>query len=203
MGKLFQHRLPFWERVTRCAHPYPCAQCCWPWYGATDAWGYGRTRRVLYGKVETYAHRIVWIETHGRLPRPGCHPAHTCARPACCNPSHLEERTAAEIQQASVRSGWRAQHPHARKLTPARVAQIRQAWQATPRPSQRQLAAEAGVSQSLVHAILHEQIWRVTPDQVAVEPPPDSAATPLAPPPSPAQVALPRRRGAKRPGAPR
>jgi hypothetical protein len=201
MGKLFQPRLPFWKRVIRCSHPPPCAQCCWPWYGATDAWGYGRTRRVLFGKVETYAHRIAWIETHGRLPRSGSHPAHTCALPACCNPSHLPERTAAAIQHASVRHGRRSRHPHARKLTPALVAQIRQARPATPRPSQRQLAAEAGVSQPLVHAILHEQIWRSTPDQVPAEQQPDPAVTPRAP--RPVQASSTRRRATKRPGAPR
>ena len=172
------------------------------WHGALDAWGYGRTRRILHGKVETYAHRIAWIETHGRLPCPGSHPAHTCALPACCNPSHLQERTAAEIQQVSVRTGRRSRHPHARKLTPALVTQLRQARQATPRPSQRQLAAAAGVSQSLVHAILHEEIWRLTPDQVPFEPPPDPAGPPRASRPSPAQATSPRRRGAKRPGAP-
>ena len=184
MGKLFQPRLPFWERVTRCAHGWGCTQWGWPWHGATDTWGYGRTRRVLHGKVETYAHRIAWIATHGRLPRHSCHPTHTCTLPACCNPSHLEERTAAEIQQASVRTGRRAQHPHARKLTPALVAQIRQARQATPRPSQRQLAAQFGITQSVVHAMLHEQIWRLTPDQDPVEPSSGAAGGSSVPPAS-------------------
>lgn len=192
MGKLFQPRLPFWERVRRCSHPHPCAQCCWPWYGATDAWGYGRTRRVLYRKVETYAHRIAWILTHGRLPRPGYHPTHTCALPSCCNPSHLQERTRTEIQQASVRTGRRSQHPHARKLTSVLAEQIRQARQALPTPSQRQLAAQFGITQSVVHAILHEQIWRASAQE--------STRQTADKPPIPSTT--PRRTRAKRTGAP-
>jgi hypothetical protein len=140
-------------------------QCCWPWRGTTTVQGYGVVMRTLFGHQETYAHRIAWILHHSRRPRRGHHIVRTCALPACCNPLHGQEQRPRATQAAWLRSARVGQRRRALKGSPALAARLRQAWRAQQPLTQRQLAAQFGISQTMVSQILAGISWSAEQDE--------------------------------------
>jgi predicted XRE-type DNA-binding protein len=119
--------------------------------------------RTLFGRQETYAHRIAWILHHGRRPRRGHHIALVCGLPACCNWMHLQERRPQATQAAYLRSARVAQRRRALKVTPALAERLRQAWHAQQPVTQRQFAAQWGLSQPTVSQILRAERHKPAP----------------------------------------
>ncbi len=142
---------------------------CWLWQESTDQDGYGlfwvrageldvpldaRTARGQRGK-QRRAHRVAFYLEHGRWPQP--RGLHGCDNPPCCNavsPKHVHEGTSSQNslemferarQPARMRGG--EQHYNA-VLANAQVAELcRRYDHGNGGVSQRQLAAEYGVSQ--------------------------------------------------------
>lgn len=78
----------FWSRVAK-------GTGCWEWQGARVGRGYGHLR---FGQKYTYAHRVAWELTNGRIPS-GLVVCHRCDNPPCCRPEHLFIGTQAENLQ--------------------------------------------------------------------------------------------------------
>lgn len=97
----------FWSRVDR-------AGPCWRWTGAAHGFGYGRFWTKTHG--EKGAHRYAFYLAHGRWPAV-CR--HACDTPACVNPAHLQDGTAADNVHDCVDRGrhvaWNARKTHCPK----------------------------------------------------------------------------------------
>lgn len=76
----------FWEKVN-----IKSKKECWLWLGYITESGYGRTTGK--NKILLYAHRVAKTLHLGRELKPGMSVAHTCGNLACCNPSHLVEKS--------------------------------------------------------------------------------------------------------------
>lgn len=76
---------------------------CWLWTGAQEEKGYGRFR--VNQRTQSQAHRVAFMLTHARWPRSDRMILHSCDNPACCNPDHLREGTAADNNQETVAKG--------------------------------------------------------------------------------------------------
>ena len=123
---------------------------CWEWLASTDTSGYGRFQ---VHKRRRQAHRVAWALTFGPIPD-GLFVCHKCDNRACCNPYHLFLGTNVNNLQDAARKGYLAQ-----KLTRKDVLAIRDLW-TTNDYTQQELADEFGVSQRLVHNIVHGKCWR-------------------------------------------
>jgi hypothetical protein len=119
---------------------------CWLWTGALDAKGYGvigkgrREEGLLATHVASYELHV------GPIPD-GLVLDHSCRRPACVNPEHLEPVTNAE----NGRRGARA------KLTHAQVAEIRDL--VAGGRSQASVARAYGVHSAHVSRIVNAKRW--------------------------------------------
>jgi hypothetical protein len=71
---------------------------CWIWTGAKSTNGYGKFG--LEPSLSTYAHRVAYLLTFGRI-ADGLEVDHICRRRLCVNPWHLETVTHAENMQRS------------------------------------------------------------------------------------------------------
>jgi hypothetical protein len=163
MPRPLQPPATFWRQVDRCAHPHPCPDCCWPWRGTTTAQGYGAVMRTLFGHQETYVHRIAWILHHGRRPRRGHHIALRCGLAACCSPLHGQEQCPRATQAVYLRSARVGRRRRALKVSPALADRIRQAWIEQQPVTQRQFAAQWGISQTTVSQILRAERHKPAP----------------------------------------
>lgn len=141
----------FWAKVAK-GEP----DDCWLWLGAVGSNGRGRIK-LPDGTIE--AHRVAWLLTKGPIPIGQC-VLHDCPNGddiLCCNPRHLWLGTQVDNMRDMVRKG-RARHgerhAHA-KLTASLVASIR-----NDRRLQREIAADLGVTQSLVSMVKGSKIWR-------------------------------------------
>lgn len=124
----------------------------------TGSWtnaGYGQA--TVDGK-RGYTHRFAYREANGRIPD-GLHVCHKCDTPPCCNPEHLFLGTHAENLGDASRKG--RMHPGERnynaKLDREKVRAIRSASK-----TNAELAAEYGVSQSLISRARRGLSWRRT-----------------------------------------
>lgn len=133
---------------------------CWLWTGLVNR------ARMSYGKAKVgnryyTAHRVAW-RSFNEAPVPaGKLIAHRCDTPLCCNPSHLFVATHAENihdmflkhRNADLKG---SKHPNA-KLDEAKVAYIRRVSKSVPA---RVLAAQFGVTPSLVNMVITRTIWK-------------------------------------------
>ena len=125
----------------------------WP-YGKSSG-GYGQIWRD--GKVRD-VHRIACEAEHGPPPTPKHHAAHSCGKGqlGCVNRKHLEWKTPKENAADRLIHGAhnRGERHGAAKLTEAQVLEIRSSTR-----FQHELAAEFGVSPSLVCLIKRGKCW--------------------------------------------
>lgn len=68
---------------------------CWLWTGETNHGGYGFMRAVYQGLKYRRVHRIAFTLWKGPIPE-GYAVHHTCGKPSCFNPDHLQLVTDAE-----------------------------------------------------------------------------------------------------------
>jgi hypothetical protein len=140
----------FWGKVDR-------SGACWLWTAGADQDGYGvfsvlgRQRR---------AHRFSWELEHDENVPPGMCVMHTCDVPACVNPAHLRLGTTAENSADSARKARRPRgsRQHAAKLTEGQVLDLRARY-AAGGVTQKQLAADYGISRALVSVIVTRKAW--------------------------------------------
>ena len=118
---------------------------CWNWSGTKNPKGYGI---IMVKGRRTRTHRVTYESVHGLIPE-GLEPDHTCRNRACCNPSHLEAVTHAENNR---RAG---QYQSALKITLAEAQLVKDAY-AAGGVTQRSLAAQFGISATLVNFIVKE-----------------------------------------------
>jgi hypothetical protein len=139
----------FWSKVDR-------AHSCWIWRAACRGDGYGAFS--VKGR-QIAAHRYSYEVHHGEIPQ-GMVVMHTCDRPTCVNPAHLRLATNAENAADSARKARRPRgsRQHAAKLTEGQVLDLRARY-AAGGVSQKELAAEYGVSHALVSNIITRRIW--------------------------------------------
>ncbi len=162
------HRGPpeqrFWARVIRGA----TNNDCWDWKGSKlrDT-GYGRLG--IAGKRVDLAHRFSWELHFGEIPAGQC-VLHSCDNPPCANPRHLFLGTRADNNADMRRKGRESRagffsaerfardgHPQA-KITRQDAESIRSLYR--PRKvTCKALAAQFGVSEHTVRAILSGRLW--------------------------------------------
>lgn len=137
---------------------------CWKWTGSKDPRSYGRFKVDSGPKL---AHRVTYELTHGPIPHKDLEGnrvcvLHRCDTPPCCNPGHLRTGTHAENMAESAsrgrarNAGKRGEGVGTAKLTTGQVLNLRQQAQ---HKSQRALAAEFGISQASVWAIVNRKTW--------------------------------------------
>lgn len=87
----------------------PPVNGCWDWTGSTTFGGYGQfSMRVRQRSVPTQAHQASYRIYHGPIPD-GLFVLHSCDRPICVQPAHLEAGPQAEnVRQMVERSRLRA-----------------------------------------------------------------------------------------------
>jgi HNH endonuclease len=133
---------------------------CWLWTAALSPKGYG-TFRV--GPRQRRAHRVSYELFVGPIPD-GAVVMHSCDVPRCVRPDHLTAGSQLENQQDMTakgrgrtgdRNGWRLNSP---KLTMALADEIRGVY-ALGGVRQRELAAEYGISQTMVSKIIRAERW--------------------------------------------
>ncbi len=133
---------------------------CILWSGCTSREGYGvlgsgtRKGRMLR------ASRIAYELLRSPIPQ-GLLVLHACDNPPCVNPAHLFLGTDADNMADKVRKGRqrRGETTPGAKLTDAMALRIREQY-ATGKFSQKQLAEEHGVAQSLISLIVNRMIWK-------------------------------------------
>lgn len=89
---------------------------CTPTHRPLNHEGYGNCGVHRFGVKVYQAHRLAWIDHHGRLPKPGMVICHHCDWPPCINPEHLYEGThqdnARDRQERSKRTECYWGHPY-------------------------------------------------------------------------------------------
>lgn len=166
----------FWPKVDKngpLSASCPELGPCWVWTSKIHSHGYG-----LIGIGDTpqkylYAHRISYEMAIGPIPE-DMEVCHRCDNPPCVRPSHLYLGTHAENMRDASLTGrfqtgdqhWsrrmpgrmpRGERKHNAKLTDDDVREIRRLCSAGL--SQRAIAAQFGVTQSIVSEILNSKRW--------------------------------------------
>jgi hypothetical protein len=140
------------------AHRYEWPDECKIWPYGLSYRGYGIVR--VAGIRTKFVHVIACTDRWGPAPKPEMQAAHgPCHNPSCWNGEHLSWKTPTENQADKHRDGTHIEgerHPGA-KLTTADVLEIRAA--AASGATQLRLAAQYGVSKSLIWAILKRKKW--------------------------------------------
>lgn len=126
---------------------------CHHWIGTLMPNGYGQ----IHSKGKTaYAHRVAWELAHGDVPD-GAYVLHTCDNRRCVNVTHLRLGSFQDNMDDMtdrLRQAHGPRNGHA-KLTVPEVRAIRKAT-----GSHSTIAAQFGVTQSLVSMIRSRRIWK-------------------------------------------
>ena len=148
----------FWEKVQK-------SDGCWTWQGCLDRRGYGQIARGGKFGGNVKAHRLSYRIAHGDLPE-SAHVLHRCDNPACVRPDHLFLGTHTDNMRdmwAKNRgrcdgAGRSGEENGNHRLTSANVAEIIRRHKGGE--ASRALAAEFGVSKTLVLMISAGKVWR-------------------------------------------
>jgi hypothetical protein len=129
---------------------------CWMWLGARDTDGYGL--RCFDGHT-TGAHKVAWMLTNGSIPQ-GLHVLHSCDVRGCVNPAHLHLGTHSQnLTEMWARGRMKRRRNPQTKLTEESVAEIKARYSAGG-VTQKLLAAEYGVTQSLISKVVRGAAWQ-------------------------------------------
>lgn len=151
----------FWSKVNRIDD----GNSCWEWTGGTTDWGYGILGTNRYGNIR--AHRFAWELENGPIPD-GLWVLHKCDNPRCVRVSHLflgshQDNMSDMVEKGRANSGIRpkgSDHGNS-KLNEDQVTEIRS--RTATGESKIAIAAEFGVSVSLIYAIHNRHIWTHLP----------------------------------------
>lgn len=131
---------------------------CWIWTGAKNKAGYGQ---IWYEGKMVGVHCLVYQQHKGEIPKGKC-VLHKCDNPPCCNPEHLKLGTNQDNMDDKVRKGRhvspKGETHGCSRLSDKQVIEIRSRTE-----SQRHLAKEYGVHQTLISLIKRKKIWRHLP----------------------------------------
>lgn len=128
---------------------------CRRWQGTYDAKGYPRYKSRGRSR---YVVRAVFQDFHRRL-EPGERVYRVCRNRWCVNALHM-------VTERPAPKGKR-RRPGTAKLNPRKVRSIREAWAATPRPTQAALAQRYGMSRSAISLVVRGVTWTDVPIPVA------------------------------------
>jgi len=127
---------------------------CLLWTGSLSN-GYGSMR---WDGRPQLTHRLAWINASGPIPE-GLYVCHKCDVPACIEPSHLflgtHQDNINDMVAKGRRTSLRGECHGKSKLTTSAILSIR-----ADARFLRVIAADYGVSQSLIHAIRKGKVWR-------------------------------------------
>lgn len=173
----------FWAKVTRNGSTQPHMESpCWIWTAYKSKDGYGKFG--VGGKMIN-AHRVAWTIANGPIPHDGSAHGicvcHRCDNPACIRVDHLflgtnldnirdrdskgrhtplrGDMNGARLHPESMTRG---EAHHKAKLTDAKVIYIR-ARHAQGGITQKQLAAQLGVSEVLIGGVIKHKRWKHIP----------------------------------------
>ncbi len=139
---------------------------CILWAGISNANGYGYTYALDANskRINIGAHRVSYEIFVGPIPS-GLSVLHRCDNPPCVNPVHLFVGTAADNSADACAKGRirRGERPGVSKLTEAAVRQIRIRY-ASGGVTQKKLAAEYGISMSVLGRIIRRIDWKHVQD---------------------------------------
>lgn len=161
----------FWAKVAKGG---PCD--CWVWQGGKQHFGHG-TIRIKSDGVPTPvgAHRLSYVLHCGEIPD-GLIVRHNCDNPPCVNPAHLLLGTRTDNAADMVARGRLAptfgEHNGSRKLSDEAASQIICMLSRPNPPTQSEIAAEFGISQSTVSLIRHHKRWTHVDGMEILPPPP-------------------------------
>jgi hypothetical protein len=130
------------------------------WAGAKTAGGYGYL--WVNGKARR-AHRLSLVMAQGVAPFEGAEAAHApevCHQPSCIAPAHLRWASRSQNKADELLDGTRnrGERQGIAKLTEPEVSSIRKAYAGGSR--QHALAAQFGVSRSLISYIVNRKGWK-------------------------------------------
>lgn len=133
---------------------------CWVCFLCISTGGYIKTR---LGGESVYGHRLAYELEVGGIPD-GLWVLHDCDTPSCINPMHLKAGTPLEnsadreLRGRGRRVPAQGERCGRSKLKEWQVLEIRD--KKSLGRSLNYLAREYGVSQRLVHFIVHRKIWK-------------------------------------------
>src|SRR5580765_7764248 len=136
----------FWARVKKTAD-------CWEWTGSKSSNGYGL---FMQPPSRIRAHRFAYSMLRGEIPR-GKWVLHRCDNRACVNPDHLfiGDNTANVRDMHRKGRGWGG-------IGPETAYAI--LWRWASGVPYKQIAAEHGVSYSVVQDIAQRRSWKSLSD---------------------------------------
>lgn len=149
-----QKGLSLAERLLKYSKPNAETGCI-EWTGHTSH-GYGR---IVINRKSVAAHRLVWELRNGSIPD-ALMICHKCDNRACINPDHMFLGAHADNMADMVAKDRQAKgvnHGNS-KLNESVVKSIR-----SDQRSHKDIAAEFGVSRSLVGQVKSDSVWRHVP----------------------------------------